>query len=67
LFQFISHYLGKGEFLPHDKIIEWLAKYGCELVTREEKICEDSLFVFTGFDEDQFNTASPVNLFCTKP
>jgi hypothetical protein len=59
--QFISHYLGKGEFLPHDKIIEWLGKYGCDLVTRVEKICEDSVFVISGFDEEQFNLVSPVH------
>jgi hypothetical protein len=63
--QFISHYLGKGEFLPHDKIIEWLGKYGCELVTRVEKICEDSLFVIAGFDEEQFNMVSPVHISYT--
>lgn len=61
--EFISHYLGKGEFLPHDKIIQWLGKYGCELVTKEEKICEDSIFVIAGFDEEQFNmTLLPVIL-----
>jgi hypothetical protein len=57
--QFISHYLGNGEFLPHSKIIHWLEKYGCELVTRQEKICEDTLFVVAGFDEEQFNMVSP--------
>lgn len=61
--QFISQFLGKGEFLPHDKIIQWLSKYGCELVTTEEKICEDTVFVISGFDEEQFNaTLLPVIL-----
>jgi lysosomal acid lipase/cholesteryl ester hydrolase len=54
--------LGKGEFLPHDKIIQWLSKYGCELVTTEEKICEDSVFVISGFDEEQFNVVSYIHL-----
>jgi lysosomal acid lipase/cholesteryl ester hydrolase len=53
--------LGKGEFLPHDKIIQWLSKYGCELVTTEEKICEDTVFVISGFDEEQFNAVSYVH------
>jgi lysosomal acid lipase/cholesteryl ester hydrolase len=60
LLQFISHYLGYGEFLPHNKIIQWLEKYGCELVTTEKKICEDTLFVIAGFDEEQFNMVSPI-------
>jgi hypothetical protein len=54
--------LGIGEFLPHDKIIQWLSKYGCELVTTEEKICEEEVFVITGFDEEQFNMVSCVHL-----
>jgi lysosomal acid lipase/cholesteryl ester hydrolase len=53
--QFIFRYLGNGEFLPHEKIIRWLSKYGCELVTTEEKICEDGFFVISGFDDEQFN------------
>jgi len=54
--------LGIGEFLPHDKIIQWLSKYGCELVTTEEKICEESFFVIAGFDEEQFNMVSCIHL-----
>ena len=60
-FQFLSRYLGEGEFLPHDKIIQWLNKYGCELLTTEEKICENSIFVFSGFDEEQFNMVSYIH------
>ncbi|XP_069680504.1 lipase 3-like [Periplaneta americana] len=53
--EFISKYLGKGEFLPHNKILQWLGKYGCEQVTFEKKICEETIFIFSGFDEAQFN------------
>jgi lysosomal acid lipase/cholesteryl ester hydrolase len=52
--------LGHGEFLPQSKIIQWLAKYGCERVTAEQKICEDSMFVIAGFDEEQFNVVGSV-------
>jgi hypothetical protein len=52
--------LGKGEFLPHNEIIQWLGKYGCELVTTEKKICENLIFVISGFDEDQFNMVSVI-------
>jgi lysosomal acid lipase/cholesteryl ester hydrolase len=52
--------LGNGEFLPRDKIIQWLEKYGCELVTTEKKICEDTIFLIAGFDEEQFNMVSRI-------
>ncbi|XP_014204869.1 lipase 3-like [Copidosoma floridanum] len=53
--EFISHYLGRGEFLPENKILKFLAKYGCELYVTEEKICANMLFVISGFDESEFN------------
>ncbi|KAJ9575526.1 hypothetical protein L9F63_007596 [Diploptera punctata] len=61
--EFISKYLGDGEFLPHNKILDWISKYGCEIITTEEKICEEWIFVLSGFDPAQFNmTLLPVIL-----
>ncbi|PNF32785.1 Lipase 3 [Cryptotermes secundus] len=61
--EYISHYLGTGEFLPHNKIIQWLEKVGCQLVTIEKQICEGLIFVVAGFDAQQFNmTLLPVIL-----
>ncbi|XP_071452435.1 lipase 3-like [Hetaerina americana] len=61
--EFIVHFLGAAEFLPQNKIIRFLSKYGCELFTTEEKICENSIFAITGFDDSQFNmTLLPIVL-----
>jgi hypothetical protein len=34
-------------------------------VTAEEKICEDSIFVINGFDEEQFNMVGIVHFSYT--
>ncbi|XP_046394878.1 lipase 3-like [Ischnura elegans] len=61
--EFIVHFLGATEFLPQNKIIRFLSRYGCELFTTEEKICENSIFAITGFDDSQFNmTLLPIVL-----
>ncbi|XP_043268017.1 lipase 3-like [Venturia canescens] len=59
----IAHFLGADEFLPQNILLKFLARYGCEIDTLEEKICANSMFVICGFDKAQFNeTLMPVIL-----
>ncbi|KAI4495300.1 hypothetical protein M0804_001501 [Polistes exclamans] len=51
----IIHILGKDEFLPHNKLIEYFAKYGCDIDNLEHEICSNIIFAFSGFDKSQFN------------
>lgn len=51
-------FLGAKEFLPQNKVLRWLAKYGCELTNTERYICENAVFVLCGFDKDQYNSVS---------
>lgn len=53
-FQWISTYLGDGEFLPSNVIQDTLADLVCK--SREiELICENIIFLLCGFDEAEFN------------
>lgn len=54
----IMKFLGANEFLPQNKIIRLLAKYGCELTEAERYICENTVFVLCGFDKEQYNAVS---------
>ncbi|KAG8230453.1 hypothetical protein J437_LFUL009941, partial [Ladona fulva] len=54
---FVLNFLGDGEFLPQNKIIKFLSRYGCELATIEKEICENIIFAIVGFDSSQFNQA----------
>ena len=57
----ILKFLGGNEFLPQNKIIRFLSKYGCELTDAEKFICENTVFVICGFDKEQYNaTLMPV-------
>lgn len=51
----IIKFLGANEFLPQNKILQFLAKYGCELTEAERYICENTVFVLCGFDKAQYN------------
>lgn len=51
----ITDILGKDEFLPHNKLIEYFAKYGCDINILEHEICSNILFALFGFDKSQFN------------
>ena len=51
-------FLGANEFMPQNKIIRLLAKYGCELTEAERYICENTVFVLCGFDKEQYNAVS---------
>ncbi|XP_029707753.2 lipase 3 [Aedes albopictus] len=57
----ILKFFGGNEFMPQNKIIRYLAKYGCELTEAEKYICENTVFVLCGFDKEQYNaTLMPV-------
>lgn len=51
----IIKFLGANEFLPQSKVMQFLAKYGCELTEAERYICENTVFVLCGFDKAQYN------------
>merc|ERR1712080_120746 len=52
--EWIATYLGGGEFLPSNKVMDMIADEACE-DTFFEKICENVLFLLSGFDEAQLN------------
>lgn len=54
-YELIAHYLGEDEFLPHNVLIQFLAKYGCDIYTTEHKICANILFAICGYDKSQLN------------
>ncbi|GLH01221.1 Lipase 3 [Gryllus bimaculatus] len=54
---FLAGLLGDGEFLPQNKILHYLAKYGCELLETERDVCENLIFILCGYDKPQFNTS----------
>ncbi|XP_055525583.1 lipase 3-like isoform X3 [Wyeomyia smithii] len=59
--EMILKFFGSNEFMPQNKIIRYLAKYGCELTEAEKYICENTVFVLCGFDKEQYNaTLMPV-------
>ncbi|XP_026470060.1 lipase 3-like [Ctenocephalides felis] len=54
--EFIIRLLGANQFLPQNKLLKLLAKYGCEATRAEKIICENTVFIFCGFDAAQFNS-----------
>jgi len=52
--QWILDYLGGGEFLPSNMIMDILASYVCDS-SYTEAACESVLFLLCGFDEAQMN------------
>ena len=52
--QWIWDYLGGGEFLPSNFIMDFLASYVCDSSSLE-LACESVLFLLCGFDEAQLN------------
>lgn len=51
----LAKYLGLNEFLPNSKILKFLADVGCDKSTTEMNLCEDVIFLFCGFDKEEFN------------
>lgn len=53
-FQWISNFLGGGEFLPSNFIMDFLASTVCDF-SFSDVACESILFILCGFDEAQLN------------
>lgn len=60
-------FFGQNEFLPQNRIIKWLSKYGCELNEAEKYICENTVFVICGFDKKQYNATLMPVIFAHTP
>ncbi|XP_046626862.1 lipase 3-like isoform X1 [Neodiprion virginianus] len=61
--EMIARIFGANEFLPQSFILRFLARYGCDINVSEETICANAVFIFCGFDKDQFNnTLLPIVL-----
>ncbi len=55
--------LGVNEFAPNNEITELFDLVACDATMRQLKICENVLFLLTGFDEKQMNmTMLPIIL-----
>ncbi|KAF7405865.1 hypothetical protein HZH68_005234 [Vespula germanica] len=54
--QFLARFLGQNEFLPHSNLINFLAKFGCDLTSLGTTICSNIIFLIAGFDKPQMNT-----------
>ena len=52
--QWIFNFLGGGEFLPSNFIIDFLADFVCDSFLNDE-VCGSILFLLCGFDEAQLN------------
>jgi len=52
--QWITEFLGIGEFLPNSWIMNWLADHVCSDYYLEF-VCENIVFLIAGFDEAQMN------------
>lgn len=52
--QWISKYIGLNQFLPSDKLLKFLA-YDCEILNIDKAVCENILFVISGFDKKELN------------
>ena len=50
--------VGDGEFLPHSWVMDWLGDLVCPVDKTVEGVCEDILFLTSGFDKDNMNLVS---------
>ena len=53
------HLLGVNEFVPSNRLIQLFDHYACDMTMRQLKLCENVIFLLTGFDAPQ------MNLVCT--
>lgn len=53
--EYLMKLLGANEFLPQNSVLRWLSEHACEINHYEEAICENSMFILCGHDENQFN------------
>ncbi|XP_012285753.1 lipase 3 isoform X2 [Orussus abietinus] len=61
--EIVTELLGANEFLPQNTFLRVLAKYVCDKVNWEKELCANIFFIFSGFDQAEFNdTLIPVIL-----
>lgn len=60
--QWLAKYLGLNQFLPHNKILQFLS-YDCNLLNVDKEICEDIIFTLCGFDKKEFNMVCVLGAF----
>lgn len=63
-FQKIIDWIGSGEFLPHNTMLNYVTKIACELNHQEMNMCENILFILCGHDPYQFKMVSGKYTFC---
>ncbi len=56
--QYLLDIFGHGEFLPNNKLFDWLGDKVCPFDVDVEDICEDALFIVCGYDRDNLNLVS---------
>ncbi len=56
--QYLLDIFGYGEFLPNNKLFDWLGDKVCPFNVDVEDICEDALFIVCGYDRDNLNLVS---------
>merc|ERR1712130_1031673 len=55
LIQWVADHMGVGEFLPSNWLMDLIADFACGPNNPLEIICENVVFLLTGYDEQQMN------------
>jgi len=55
LVQWVADHMGIGEFLPSNWLMDLIADFACGVNNPLEIICENVVFLLTGYDEQQMN------------
>lgn len=53
--QWIASHMGVGEFLPSNWLMDLLATYACSDSSILQAVCENVVFLLTGYDQTQMN------------
>lgn len=53
--QIVAELFGDREFLPHDGLITYFRKIACEHEVIREAVCENLIFLLSGFDRKELN------------
>ncbi|XP_060532393.1 lipase 3-like isoform X2 [Cylas formicarius] len=64
--EWVARYFGLNQFLPNDKIMKFLA-YDCELLKIEKQVCENIIFIISGFDKKELNQDILPVIFAKEP
>ncbi len=58
--QFILKLLGIRQLEPTNKVLQFFDEVACDFSTEEEKVCENLVFLLTGYDDKQMNKVTHV-------